>query len=371
MKWSLKIMRVTGIDIRVHATFLLLLGWVGFVEYASHRTAHAVLGAVVFTLAVFVTIVMHELGHSLTARRFGVQTREITLLPIGGVSRLDRMPEEPRQELWIAIAGPAVSIAIAVILYVFLRVTALTIIPDAPALDYRPFIQRLMWVNIALAGFNLLPAFPMDGGRVLRAALATRMPYARATQIAARMGQGVALLIGLVGLFTSPFLMVIALFVWMGAAQEGTQAQIRNELTGVPVRAAMVTEFRTMEPEDSLGGAAEVMLAGGQEDFPVVEGDRLTGVLTRQGLLRALSERGSLSTVGAAMERDFLTADPGQMLSDVLARLPESECHTVPVVREGRVLGLITPENVAGFISIQAARSHAASHARPSPRHAV
>lgn len=369
MRWSLKIGRIAGIDLRMHPTFLLLLVWVAFVEYAAQRTAHAALVGVLFTIAVFVTVVLHELGHSLVARRFGVQTRQITLLPIGGVAQLERIPEEPRRELWIAVAGPVVSLSIAAILYVALRVGDI-VLPDMPSFGYGPFVARLMWVNVALAVFNLLPAFPMDGGRIFRAALATRMPYARATRIAARMGQGVAVLLGIAGLLSNPFLMIIAVFVWMGASQEGAEVELRSGLAGYPASAAMVTEYRTLGPDDALGRAAELILAGSQEDFPVVEEGRVTGVLTRQRLLRALAENGPAVPVREAMERDVLIADPSELLSGVLAKLGDRECRTVPLVRNGELMGLLTPENVVDFISLQAAKAARAA-APQQHRHAM
>jgi Zn-dependent protease len=355
MKWSVKIGRLAGIDVRMHLTFLLLLLWVAFVERAQQHTGAAILVSVLFTIAVFFTVVLHELGHALVARRYGIRTREIILLPIGGVSRLERMPEDPRRELNVAIAGPAVSLGIAVVLFLVLRGGALIGVPWGEAPGATRFLWRLMWVNVSLAAFNLVPAFPMDGGRVLRAALATRMPYARATLWAARLGQGLALALGLIGLFASPLLIFIALFVWMGAAQEGYEAQIRDGLEGIPARSAMETDFKSLAPADPLSHAAELVLAGAQQDFPVLEDGALVGVLTRQGLLRALAENGASGPVGGAMDRAFETADPSEMLSDVLPRVQGAEVRTVPVVRDGRVVGLLTPENIADYLAIQAA----------------
>lgn len=371
MRWSLKIARLAGIDVRVHVTFLLLLAWVAFVEYTAQNTVRAALLGVLFTLAVFATVVFHELGHALTARKYGVQTREIILLPIGGVSRLERMPEDPRREFWIAAAGPLVSLAIAAILYLAYLGFLANPDPGAAWIEGGRFVYRLMWVNVALAVFNMVPAFPMDGGRVLRSLLATRMPYPRATHYAARLGQGLAIVLGLAGLFLSPILIFIALFVWLGASQEGAEAQIRSGLEGFPARAAMVIDFQTVAPGEPLSRATELILAGAQEDFPVLEDGRLVGVLTRRGLLRALAEGGADQAVVSAMERDFETADPSEMLSDVLPRLRMRECQTVPVVRDGQLLGLITPENVSDFLSIQAAEAASRERPRPRPRHAV
>lgn len=364
MRWSLKVARVAGIDVRIHATFLLLLAWVAIVEYRLWGTGRAALVAVLFILAVFATVVMHELGHSLVAARFGVKTREITLWPIGGVSRLERMPEDPKREFWIAIAGPLVSVAVALLLFGLHRLLLVSTYSGDTMMGTVGFVWRLALVNVILAVFNLLPAFPMDGGRVLRALLASRMPHPRATQIASRVGQVLAIGLGIVGFFWSPILLFIALFVWLGATAEGAEAQIRSGLEGIPVRAAMVTDFRSLAPAEPLSRATDLILAGAQEDFPVLQETQLVGVLTRNHLLRALAQSGSDQPVSSAMERDFEVADPSEMLSDVLPRMRAGESHTVPVVRDGQVLGLLTPENVNDFLSIQAA-AQSASRVRP------
>ena len=196
MKWSTKIGTFAGIDVYVHTTFLILIGWVAFVHWQAGNNASAAVEGVAFVLALFACVVLHEFGHALMARRFGIRTRDITLLPIGGVARLERMPEDPRQELWVALAGPAVNVVIAVALFVVLQVTGTLAPLSTLNVASGSFFERLMVVNVFLVGFNMLPAFPMDGGRVLRAALAIRMDYTRATQIAANIGQGMAFLFG-------------------------------------------------------------------------------------------------------------------------------------------------------------------------------
>ena len=236
MKWSWKFGRIAGIDLRVHATFFLLIAWLAVAEYQASGTTTAAVRGVLFTLAIFGAVVLHELGHALTARRFGVATKYITLLPLGGVARLESFPLEPRQELWIAIAGPAVTAGLVVVFYLALRLLGQPITSAGDAsIDRGPFLARLMWVNVTLLVFNLLPAFPLDGGRVLRAALALRGDYARATQTAARVGRAFALLFGIVGLFYNPFLVLVALFVWLGAAGEASEVQMRSSLEDVLV----------------------------------------------------------------------------------------------------------------------------------------
>ena len=271
MKWSWKLGTVAGIGLYVHGTFLLLLGWVGLSHWIEGGSAAAALAGVGFVVALFACVVLHELGHALTAQRFGIRTRDITLLPIGGVARLERMPDDPRQEVAVALAGPAVNVVIAAALYLWLSLSETLRPLAALSVTGGPVLQRLMVVNLSLAVFNLLPAFPMDGGRVLRALLAMRMDYTRATQLAAQVGQAMALLFGFVGLFANPFLLFIAFFVWIGAAQEASMVQMRSALGGIPVSRAMLTDFETLAPGDPGRRVLDLIIAGSQSDFPVVE----------------------------------------------------------------------------------------------------
>jgi Zn-dependent protease/CBS domain-containing protein len=355
MKWSWKIGEFAGIGVYMHATFLLLLGWVAFTGWSQTRTLMGALGSVAFILALFLVVVLHEYGHALTARRFGIKTRDITLLPIGGVARLERMPHDPRQELWVALAGPAVNVVIAAALFVVLLVTGALEPITQMGVTSGSFIERLMLVNVVLVLFNMIPAFPMDGGRVVRALLAMRLEYTRATQIAASLGQGIAFLLGFIGLFTNPLLVFTALFVWMGAAQESSMVQMKSSLGGIPVSRAMLTDFRTVTPHDALAHVIELILSGSQQDFPVVEGGRAVGVLTRGDLLSALQRHGPAALVGDVMRKDIQVADSFEMLETVSARLQECGCHTMPVVHNGQVVGLVTMENIGEFLTIQSA----------------
>jgi Zn-dependent protease/CBS domain-containing protein len=353
MSWSWKLGRIAGIDVFVHATFVILLAWVALVEYLPSGSVTAAADGVLFILAVFGVVVLHELGHALTARRFGIPTRDITLLPIGGVARLERMPENPMQELLVALAGPAVNLALAGGLYgVLLAVGASPF--DRLSMMEGGFLGRLFWVNVTLALFNLLPAFPMDGGRVLRALLAFRMDRVQATTIAARTGQAMALLFGFIGLFSNPFLVFIALFVWMGATQEAAATQLRGVLDGVPVGRVMVRELRTLAPQDPLNRAVDAVLAGFQQDFPVADMEgRLLGVLTRADLIQALSARGPDAPVADAMRRDYVTAEESEPVSTALGRLEECRCHTLPVTNRGRVVGVLTMDNLGEYVLVQ------------------
>jgi len=355
MKWSWRIGRLAGIDVYMHATFLILLAWVGISHYRLRQSMADVVSGLGFIVALFAIVVLHELGHALTARRFGIRTRDITLLPIGGVARLERMPEDPRQELLVALAGPAVNVVLAgILLLVTLPAGAIAPISEIDLVGGN-FLVKLMWINVILAAFNLIPAFPMDGGRVLRALLAMRMDYVRATAIASSVGQALAFGFGFIGLLYNPFLVFIALFVWMGAAAEASTVQIKSALGGIPVSTATVTDFRSLSPRDSLQQALEHVLGGFQHDFPVVEQGRLVGVLTRGDLLTNLAQKGPQARVEEAMNERFQTADFSEMLELALSRLQSYKCLTLPVHRNGSLVGVLTMDNVGEFLMIQSA----------------
>src|ERR1041384_1534158 len=258
MKWSIRLGRFAGIDVYLHVTFLLLVGVLAFLFWEEGRTVVAAVRGVGFYLTLFACVLLHEFGHALTARRYGIQTHDITLLPIGGLARLDRMPDKPMQEFWVALAGPAVNVVIAGAIFAALRLTDGLAPMDKVGMTGGTFWQRLMMVNLFLVGFNLLPAFPMDGGRVLRSLLALRLDHARATKIAAGIGQFMALLFGFIGLVKGiPTLFIIAFFVWFGAAQEVGAAQMKSALADLPVERAMLTDFEVLTPADPLQHAVD------------------------------------------------------------------------------------------------------------------
>ena len=352
MGWSWRIGRIAGIDVYVHPTFLILLAWVGLAHYMAHRDPAEAMGGVAFILALFGIVVLHELGHALTARCFGIRTRDITLLPIGGVARLERIPEVPSQELLVALAGPAVNVVMAAGIFAGLMLGR-GVSPVEEVLRVGGgFLQQMFWVNVSLVVFNMVPAFPMDGGRVL-ALLAMRFDYVRATRAAVAIGQGIALVFGLLGYFVNPLLIFIALFVWIAGAQEAGMVMIRSALAGIPAAQVMITDFRSLRPDDPLSSAVGYVLAGFQQDFPVVAEGRLVGVLTRNDLAGALGQQGPETPVSEVMQREFVTADPHEMLQTAFARLQDGHCRTLPVVRDGRLLGLLTADNLAEVLMIQ------------------
>jgi Zn-dependent protease/CBS domain-containing protein len=355
MGWSLPIFRIAGIQLRIHVTFVLLIAWLAFGYYAQGGSPAAAEG-VIFVLLLFLCVVLHEFGHALAAKAFGINTPDITLLPIGGVARLERMPEEPKQELLIAVAGPAVNVVIALGLFVaggsFINPFVNPAAPERVGL-----VSQLLIINVLLVAFNLLPAFPMDGGRVLRALLAIRMSYARATQIAATVGQGFAFVFGFIGLIWNPFLIFIALFVYIGASQEAALAQMKDVSRRFPVSSAMVREFRTLPENATLEEAVDALLATSQHDFPVVdETGNVAGVLTRRDLIAALRRNDPALRVGDVMRRNIPTVTTGTRFEEAFRIMQECNCPAVPVLDSmKRLVGLLTPENVTELMMIQSA----------------
>jgi len=355
MKWSWKIAKVAGIGIYMHWTFLLILAWVAFATLQQGENLAAAAMSVGFILAIFACVVLHELGHALTARRFGIGTRDITLLPIGGVARLERMPRDPTQELLVAIAGPAVNVVIAAVLFVILAGASQLRMIHTMNLTSVNFLSQLMWVNVVLVVFNLLPAFPMDGGRVLRSLLARKMSYERATQAAANVGQAMAIMFGVLGFFVNWFLLFIAIFVYLGAGAEAQMVRTRSLFGGASVRDAMVTEFHRLVESDHLGRVIEELLAGAQQDFPVLSDGRVVGMLFRQDLIKALKEHGPDVTVGRVMSRPCEAVDVDERLEQTHRRMQEAGCSALPVVRDGRLVGLITIENILEWTMVNSA----------------
>jgi Zn-dependent protease/CBS domain-containing protein len=355
MRWSLKLGRILGIDVYIHITFLLLLGFIGLSYWMPDHSLMAAGQGMLFFIGLFACVLLHEYGHCLTARRYGIATRDITLLPIGGLARLERMPDKPVQELWVALAGPAVNVVIAAGLSVWLTATRTWV----PMFDFAStdgnFAEKLLIVNLFLVGFNMLPAFPMDGGRVLRALLAMRMEYARATHISARIGQGMAVVFGFVGLFGNPMLMLIALFVWIGAAQEASAVDMKSTFHGVPVREAMLTDFKSITPDTILSEITHYLLTGSQRDFPVLEEGRVVGVLRHGDVFPALHEFGDRGSVAGVFSREFEAVEANEWLETAMSRAQAEKGLTMPVLESGKLVGLLTAENIGEFLMIRAA----------------
>jgi Zn-dependent protease/CBS domain-containing protein len=365
MAWSFPIGRIAGSEVRVHVTFFLLLAWIAVVHYQIGG-AQAAIGGLIFILAIFACVVAHEFGHALAARRYGIRTPDITLLPIGGLARLERMPEKPSEEIVVALAGPAVNFVIAFVLIVILGAR---LDPEVLQQVENPtvnFVARLAAVNVFIAVFNLIPAFPMDGGRVLRALLATRYSRVRATEIAARVGQGFAFLLGFLGLIApNPILIFIAIFVYLAATAEAQATGLQDVARHLGVRDAMITSYESLGPQATIRDAAEALLRTTQGEFPIVDGaGKLRGFLTRNDMIRAMSRTGPDTSVLDAMVADIPSLRAGSRLEEALRRLQGRGAPAVAVVDDfDRLVGYITSENIGELMMIESAAGD--MHRRP------
>ncbi len=356
MGWSIAIGRVAGTQVRIHITFILFLVWVGASAWMRDGEAAAA-SNLAFIVALFACVLLHEFGHILTARRFGVPTPDVTLFPIGGVASLARMPDKPTQELLIAIAGPAVNLVIAVVL---IALGGATPADTAANIDDASLglTGRLAVANLFLAIFNMIPAFPMDGGRVLRALLALRLGPQRALRIAARIGQGLAFALGFLGLFGNPMLLFIAIFIYVAAAGEASEGLFRDATKGLRVKDAIETRVAGIPFDATLGDAVDVLLATPQHEFPVIDGHRKPiGLLTRDAIIGALA-RGSRDTPVADIDlAPVPTVQAGGDLEAGLDALRDSGSPALSVVdADGALVGMLTRENLAEMMMIAQAR---------------
>jgi Zn-dependent protease/CBS domain-containing protein len=367
MSWSLNLGTIAGTALRVHVTFLLFLGWIFVASWVSGGPEAAWQG-LAFMLLLFACVVAHEFGHIFTARAFGVSTPDVTLLPIGGVARLERIPEQPYEEFLVAIAGPLVNVAIAFALV--LLAGAHLDSGDLYAVERTTtsMVDRLAAVNLFLAVFNMIPAFPMDGGRVLRAVLAARMGYVRATELAALIGQGVAFALGFIGLFSNPMLIFIAIFVYLAAASEAHVVAIRAMSRGVPVSAAMMTRFATLTPDAHVDEAVQTLLQTSQSEFPVVDAaGKPVGLLGRGDLIRALKQLGPDARVADAMSATMPTIGHRRCLDEAFRLLQEKSAPAVAVVDgDGRLTGLVTSETIGEMLMLHDAGARLGPWTRPS-----
>ena len=362
MSWSINIGSIAGTVVRIHLTFVLFLAWIFAASYSSGGGAAAWDG-LVFMLLLFSCVLLHEFGHIFTARAFGVTTPFVTLLPIGGVAQLERIPEDPGQEFLIAIAGPLVNVAIAVALMTIGGASFDTAATAAVENVSVPLIDRLAAVNLFIAVFNLIPAFPMDGGRILRAALASRLGFVRATEIAAWIGQAVAFALGFFGLMYNPILIFIAIFVYLAASSEAHMVALRAVSRGVPVSYGMMTQFAALKPQDHIDIAVQTLLQTSQGEFPVIDdGGKPAGILTRADVIRALKQLGPDARVADAMTATLPTVGHRQCLDEAFRLLQEKAAPAVGVTdADGKLIGLITAETVGEIMMVQSALPRGAS----------
>jgi Zn-dependent protease len=346
---SVGAVRLMGVPIRLHFTFLLLLICLAVFGLSSNQSPG---NYTLFVLAVIGSVLLHELGHALVSLLYGIRTIEIVMYPIGGVARLER-PPKPWEEFWIALAGPAINLAIAGSIFAVLysQNRAVNLFALVQPSDTN-LADRIALANLVLGAFNLLPAFPMDGGRMLRAILSRLSSEYQATRIATWSGRMLAISMGLYGFIYMPMLAFVAFFIYLGAANEGAASRGRSLTKGIPVRAAMMTGYRTLAHGDTIRDAANLLLSTSQQDFPVVLGDQVLGLLGRNALLRGMAQQGPDSYIAGHMEREFPTVPPDKDLADVLPLMAHSGACML-VMEEGRLLGLLSSENISQFLLLR------------------
>lgn len=360
MKGTFKLGKVAGISLFIHWTFSLLIAFIIFINYRTGYNAVQILWSVVFVLCIFVTVVMHEFGHALAAKNYGIQTRDITLLPIGGLARLDKLPEKPLEELVVAFAGPLVNILLALITGFFI-----TFPENAEALaaqlstgvNASNFFLNFFIVNIVLAVFNLIPAFPMDGGRVLRALLAFKFRRHVATRIAARIGQFIAMGFILLGFYSNPFLIFIGLFVIVSAQMETQHAASKFILKGFKVRDILMKQYHSIDANEPIKTAITLLLDSQSKIFMITENNEPTGTLNRDQIIAALSEKGEDTAVRLAMNKNLIYLDVETLLEDIFELVSANKSNLMLITENGLLIGVLDTENLLEFLLIKGVKS--------------
>lgn len=341
--------RVLGIPIRFHFTFLLLVAFLLVTGFGG-RTP---MGYGLFVGGLFLSVLLHELGHHWITKRYGIQTLEVVMFPIGGLARLSRRPK-PNEELWIALGGPAVNVLLALGFYfaAISRNPILSLSGIDKSTDEN-LATQLFLGNLALAAFNLLPAFPMDGGRILRAILSKFKPEVEATQFAALAGRMLAISLALYALLAGQYLVVFAaFFVYLGAAQEAAAALGRALTSGIPVRMAMVRTFHTLDHNSTIRDAVSLTLATAQQDFPVMHGTQVVGLLSRNRMVQALAADGADAYIAGCMDRSYMHLSPDADLAESLPSMAgASTCAFV--MDSDQLVGLLTPQNLSEFLLLR------------------
>ncbi|MBK6566127.1 MAG: site-2 protease family protein [Saprospiraceae bacterium] len=352
MNYSLQLGKISGIKIQVHWTFILIIGWIVYVNLQAGANPAQLVWAVMFVLTLFVCVLLHELGHALAAKKYHIVTKDITLLPIGGVARLESIPEKPKQELVVALAGPLVNFVILIILLPFIWKIGIPDIDNIQFTDQTNFVYKLMIVNLWLAVFNLIPAFPMDGGRVLRAVLSFSMPRVKATEIAAKMGQLLSIIFVILGFFYNPFLIFIGFFIFIGAQSEVEMTRAKFSLEGKYVFDILMKDFPTLQKRNTIKDSIHDILNSQHKNFLIMDENTPVGTLNRNEIIDALSKGLETSPVGAVMNPGLISLDINTPLEEAF-QLLQGQSNLVPVFENGVLVGALDYENITEFILIK------------------
>lgn len=360
MKGSFKIGTIAGIGIFIHWTFSILILFIIFANYRTGQSVLQIIWALLFIVSVFVTVFLHELGHALAAKNYQIKTKDITLLPIGGLARLERIPEKPIEELIVALAGPAVNIGIAILTAVFIaipndveKITAQL----ANGINGNTFLFHFFLVNFWLALFNLIPAFPMDGGRVLRALLALKLQRHIATKIAARLGQILAVGFIFFGLFNNPFLIFIGLFIIIGAQIEMDFTLSKHLLKGYKLKDITITAYKSIDSQEKVKTAVNLLLNSENRNFLITENNQPVGTLNRDEIIIALSDNGDQELIRNVMNTNLVYLDSDILLENIFNLISKNKSQIMLVTQNGNLIGTIDTENLLEFLLVIEAKS--------------
>lgn len=357
MKGSFKLGNIAGIGIFIHWSFTLLIAYIIYSNYRAGHNAEQIIWSVVFILSIFITVFLHELGHALAAKKYNIKTKDITILPIGGLARLETIPEKPSEELVVAIAGPLVNIALAAITGLFITIPDLKelTVQLTGGVNQSNFFLNFFIVNIWLAIFNLIPAFPMDGGRVLRAILAMKFERHIATNIAARIGQILALGFIILGFYSNPFLIFIGIFIMLGAQAEAQYTQAKSMLKGYKVKDALMKEYHIIDANETIKRAVQMLLNGQCKNFLVMETNKPIGTLSRDEIIKGLSERGENEIIQNVMNRDLIFLNSDSPLENAYQQAQLNKASLMPVLENNQLIGTLDTENILEFIMVKEA----------------
>ena len=367
MRASLKVLSVRGINISIHWTFVFLVLWIILINSIYGINIEELGWAILFIVALFACVAMHELGHALMARRFGINAKNIILLPVGGIASIEKFPDNPKQELAISIAGPLVNIVIALLLVPFLQPYTLPweMQDDVSIVHQHDFLYTLHLANLGLALFNLVPAFPMDGGRILRALLGFKMNYVHATVIAAIVGKVIAALFILLGLFLlSPFLMLIGIFIIVAASTEEDYLRLKALVKGMKIKEAIMYEFNSLQADMTVGEAASLFMNNHARYFVVMHGSRPAGSVNRIDVIRVIAEKQYGRSIRDVMKSEIVCLNGDDLLERVLEKLATSDLQVFPVIVNGEFAGVISFSHLIEYLLIYQAGNEEYSRIR-------
>jgi Zn-dependent protease/predicted transcriptional regulator len=354
-KQSIKLGKIFGIPIAIHWTFFILLIWIVGINLYKGQPMDVALWSGLFILSIFACVFLHELGHALAAKRFGIKTKSIVLLPIGGVASLEKIPEEPKKEIFVALAGPFVNVVISTLIFSYLYIRG-ELMPEkflSTAIGYDNFLLLLMIANVFLGLFNLTPAFPMDGGRVLRAIFAFKMSRLDATELASKVTSVFAVIFVLIGIFNNPMLVFIALFIYLGARGEYEAVKSQHALSGYTAKDVLMQKYIILKSENPISTAVEALLNSQDTRFLVEENNQITAVLTKTDIIKALAEKGKDATIKNYASPLTFKADTNMELEKLLETMVKHQFSIVPVEENNKIIGVVEIENIKEFIALQ------------------